>query len=64
MVHVEFRRKFKDLIGLQELKSFSQGGDALAELATLKQSRLSVSQVSKDQWDFIVSLAEMMEIRS
>jgi predicted RNA-binding protein with PUA-like domain len=62
VVHVEFRRKFEDLIGLQELKSFAQDGGALAELATLRQSRLSVSKVSKAQWGFILGLTEKMEV--
>lgn len=57
VVHVEFRKKFEDLIKLTELKSFGKPGGALDSLQMLKQGRLSVSAVSGNQWRFIMELA-------
>jgi predicted RNA-binding protein with PUA-like domain len=55
LVHVEFRRKFSEKFTLKDLQKFSQTGGALADMEVLKQSRLSVTKVTKPQWDFIVS---------
>jgi predicted RNA-binding protein with PUA-like domain len=55
LVHVEFRRKFSEKFTLKDLQKFSQSGGALAEMEVLKQSRLSVTKVTKPQWDFIMS---------
>lgn len=57
VVHVEYRQKFSKLISLKELQRFAKQGGILERLETLKQSRLSVSKVSKKEWDFILSLA-------
>ena len=57
VVHVEFVKKFDDLVGLKELKSFSKPGGALDDMQTLKQTRLSISSVSPDEWKFILELA-------
>ncbi|KLJ07889.1 hypothetical protein EMPG_16637 [Blastomyces silverae] len=57
LVHVEFRRKFKDLITLAELKSFAKPGGPLENMQMTKQSRLSVSAVSGKEWRFIMGLA-------
>ena len=45
------------MVKLKDLQKFAHPGGMLANLQTLKQSRLSVSKVSKKQWDFILSLA-------
>lgn len=58
MVHVEFRRKFKEFVPLNDLKSHAKAGGQLENLQMLKQLRLSVSRVSKKEWDFILSLAK------
>jgi hypothetical protein len=57
VVHVEFRRKFDKLITLNELKSHAGANAPLENLQMLKQGRLSVSAVSPQEWDFIMSLA-------
>ncbi|EER45233.1 AT DNA binding protein [Histoplasma capsulatum H143] len=57
VVHVEFRRKFKDLITLAELKSFAKPGGPLENMQMMKQSRLSVSVVGGKEWEFIMGLA-------
>ncbi|KAI9815997.1 MAG: hypothetical protein M1827_001989 [Pycnora praestabilis] len=56
LVHVEFRRKFGELIGLHNLKEHAKSGGPLQSMQTIKQSRLSVSMVTKKEWDFILSL--------
>lgn len=56
-VRVAYRRKFPELIKLKELQKYAKEGGILQNLQTLRQSRLSVSKVSKKEWDFILSLA-------
>ncbi|KAN0071557.1 EVE domain containing protein [Elaphomyces granulatus] len=55
VVHVKFRRKFKKVVTLDELKSHAKPGLALEKLQTLRQSRLSVSAVTPKQWKFITT---------
>lgn len=55
LVHVEFRRKFNEKFTLKDLQKFSQVGGALADMQVFKQSRLSVTKVTKPQWDFIIN---------
>ncbi|KAG9627484.1 DUF55-domain-containing protein, partial [Aureobasidium melanogenum] len=55
LVHVELRRKFSEKLTLKDLQKFSQPGGALAGMELFKQSRLSVTKVTKPQWDFIMS---------
>ncbi|KAI9713752.1 MAG: hypothetical protein M1812_006590 [Candelaria pacifica] len=61
VVHVELERKFREIVSLKELKKFAIPGGGLENMATLKQSRLSVSKVSRDEWDLIVQLANRLE---
>ncbi|KAL8778668.1 MAG: hypothetical protein Q9194_001863 [Teloschistes cf. exilis] len=58
VVHVEHRRKFPEMVSLKELQQFAKSGGILENMQTLKMSRLSVSKVSKKEWDFIHSLLE------
>ncbi|GAD98495.1 AT DNA binding protein [Paecilomyces variotii No. 5] len=58
VVHVEFRRKFNRLVSLNELKEHGKSGGPLENLQMLKQSRLSVSAVSAEEWRFIMGLVE------
>ena len=57
LVKVEFVKKFEELITLRQLKSLSLPGSALQQMVMLKQSRLSVSPVTADEWQFILNLA-------
>ena len=59
LVHVTFRRKFPDMIKLKELQKFSKDGGVLENMQAMKRSRLSVSRVSKKEWDFIISLVDI-----
>ena len=59
MVSVRFKRKFDELITLKSLQALGAEADSpLSDMQLLKQSRLSVSKVSKEAWDFIHDLAE------
>ena len=58
MVHVEFRAKFKYMVGLKQLQDHAAGGKPLADMQVLRQKRLSVSRVSADEWRFVLSLAD------
>ena len=57
VVHVEFVKKFEEMVTLKELKSFAKDGGALAAMQMIKQSRLSVSSVTPTEWRFILDLA-------
>ncbi|KAH3024959.1 hypothetical protein KXV64_000880 [Aspergillus fumigatus] len=57
VVHVEFRRKFKKMVTLNDLKAHATPGGPLEDLQVLKQTRLSVSSVTPAQWKFILGLA-------
>jgi predicted RNA-binding protein with PUA-like domain len=53
MVDVKLERKFKRVITLQELKNYK----TLADMLILRRgNRLSITPVSKKQWDFILKL--------
>lgn len=57
-MHVQFERKFKDMITLKELQKYAKPGGALEGLQTLRQTRLSVSKVTPEQWKFILNLVD------
>lgn len=57
-MHVEFRSKFPVPIGLKELRAMGEAGGPLGDMQMLKQSRLSVSKVSADEWEHLVGVAE------
>ncbi|KPI46032.1 Thymocyte nuclear protein 1 [Cyphellophora attinorum] len=54
LVKVEFVKKFENMLTLRELKSYANPGGMLANMQVLKQSRLSVSSVSPQEWQFIL----------
>lgn len=56
VVHVEFRNKFPEMVTLKELQRYAKPGGVLENMQVLKLSRLSVSQVSAKEWDFIHTL--------
>lgn len=62
VVHVAFRRKFAVPIGLRELRELQkQASSPLENMQMLRMSRLSVSRVSENEWEFLVALAEEKE---
>lgn len=58
LVHVEFRKKFAVPIGLKELKELGKSGGPLETMQLLKQSRLSVSKVSGEEFAYLCELAD------
>lgn len=50
LVHVKFVQKFPEMIKLKELQKYSKDGGTLENMQVLKQSRLSVSKVTKQEW--------------
>ena len=63
LVHVKFRQKFPELIKLKELQKYTKDGGVLKQMQVLKQSRLSVSKVTKKEWDFIMSLVDAEDVK-
>uniref|UniRef100_A0A0N5CDJ8 Thymocyte nuclear protein 1 n=1 Tax=Strongyloides papillosus TaxID=174720 RepID=A0A0N5CDJ8_STREA len=53
-VDVEFVEKFEEIVYLKDIKSNS----SLSNMALLKQSRLSVSPVSKEEWETIIKMSK------
>lgn len=61
VVHVEFRRKFAAPVTLKEMRPLAEAGGPLAGMQMMKQSRLSVSWVSGEEWAFLMGLVEGKE---
>lgn len=53
-VSVQWNFSFKNILSLSEIKKEHQ----LKEMMLLKQSRLSISKVTQDEWYFILNLME------
>jgi predicted RNA-binding protein with PUA-like domain len=60
-VSVEFVKKFDEVVDLAKIKSHAEKGAALEKMQLVTNSRLSVSRVSKSEWEFIMGLAEGKE---
>ncbi|KAH7028874.1 PUA-like domain-containing protein [Microdochium trichocladiopsis] len=58
VVHVRYRSKFVQQIGLQELKAMGKPGSPLENMQMLKQSRLSVSRVSPSEWEYLMGVVK------
>ncbi|KAH9905599.1 DUF55-domain-containing protein [Xylariomycetidae sp. FL2044] len=58
VVHVKFRSKFAQPIGLKALREMGGPGQPLENMQMLKQSRLSVSRVSPAEWEYLMSVVE------
>ncbi|KAG9254792.1 PUA-like domain-containing protein [Emericellopsis atlantica] len=58
LVHVEFRRKFAVPIALPELRDLGKDDGPLANMQMLKLARMSVSKVSKQEWETLCALAD------
>ncbi|KAF2448108.1 DUF55-domain-containing protein, partial [Karstenula rhodostoma CBS 690.94] len=56
-VGVEFVRKFGDVVDLAAIKAHAGKGGTLENMQLVKQGRLSVNRVRKEEWDFILELA-------
>lgn len=58
VVHVQFRSKFAAPITLKDLRNLGGPGQPLDKMQMLKQSRLSVSQVSAEEWKHLLGVAK------
>jgi predicted RNA-binding protein with PUA-like domain len=56
-VGVEFVKKFDEVVDLAKIKSHAGSGGGLEGMQLVTNSRLSVSRVRKEEWDFILGLA-------
>jgi len=56
-VGVEFVRKFDHVVDLARIKSHAGKGGELEGMQLVTNSRLSVNRVTREEWDFILSLA-------
>lgn len=57
-VGVEFVRKFDDMIDLKTIKDNAAAGGKLKDMQLITNGRLSVCRVRKQEWDYILGLAE------
>lgn len=62
LVHVEYREKFPEIIKLKDLQKYAKPGGVLEKMEVLKRARLSVSKVTKREWDFIMSLVNSEDV--
>lgn len=54
---MSFRQKLETPITLKDLRSFQAEKDSpLANMQMLKLTRLSVSRVAPEEWDFLISV--------
>lgn len=59
VVHVEFRQKLETPITLKDLRAFqAEKGNPLENMQMLKLTRLSVSKVSAEEWEFLTGVME------
>lgn len=57
-MHVRFVKKFAVPITLKELREMGEAGKPLESMQMLKQSRLSVSKVSKEEYEYLCEVAD------
>lgn len=57
-VGVEFVREFERVVDLREIKSHAGEGGELRGMQLVTNSRLSVCRVRREEWEFILGLAE------
>lgn len=56
-MHVSFRQKLETPITLKDLREFQAEKDSpLANMQMLKLTRLSVSRVGPEEWEFLTSV--------
>lgn len=58
VVHVEFHTRLPQLVKLKDIQKFAKQGGRLENLEMVKMPHLSVSKVTKEEWEFIMSLGE------
>ncbi|CBX97266.1 hypothetical protein IAQ61_007322 [Plenodomus lingam] len=59
-VGVEFVKKFDNVVSLEVLKREAAKGGVLKDMQVVHNSRLSVCRVRREEWEFVLGLAEGM----
>jgi predicted RNA-binding protein with PUA-like domain len=55
MVDVKFKKKFKKIVTLKDLKSYKE----LSKMRVVQRgNRLSITKLEKTEWDFIIKLTK------
>ena len=55
MVDVKFKKKFKKIVTLKDLKSYKE----LSSMRVVQRgNRLSITKIEKKEWDFIINLTK------
>ncbi|USP77595.1 hypothetical protein yc1106_04869 [Curvularia clavata] len=57
-VGVEFVKEFEHVVDLHQIKEYAREGGPLRDMQLVTNSRLSVCRVRKEEWEFILGLAE------
>ncbi|KAF1927328.1 DUF55-domain-containing protein [Didymella exigua CBS 183.55] len=57
-VGVEFVKKFDDVVDLRSIKENAAAGGKLKHMQLITNGRLSVCRVRKEEWEFILGMAE------
>jgi predicted RNA-binding protein with PUA-like domain len=57
-VGVEYVKKFEAIVDLHKIKSHATKGGPLENMQLIKNGRLSVCRVTKDEWNFVLALVE------
>jgi predicted RNA-binding protein with PUA-like domain len=57
-VGVEFVKEFEHVVDLHQIKDFAKDGGPLKDMQLVTNSRLSVCKVRREEWEFILGLAE------
>ncbi|KAK1461614.1 hypothetical protein CMEL01_14568, partial [Colletotrichum melonis] len=60
LVHVKIEHKFPRIVPLSLLKE-SRGNGPLQNMELLKQSRLSVNKVTREEWDEVIRMAKELD---
>jgi predicted RNA-binding protein with PUA-like domain len=60
-VGVEFVQKFDNVIDLKMIKNNAAAGGELKDMQLITNGRLSVCRVRKEEWEFILKLAESQQ---
>lgn len=61
-VRVKFESIFDTPVTLTHLKELSQNDDDISNMTLLRQSRLSVHEVTQNQWDKIMAMSDQKEL--
>ena len=55
MVDVKYKKKFKNIVTLKQLKSYKE----LSEMRVVQRgNRLSITKLKKNEWEFILKLTK------